>query len=200
MPNATAHAPDGGGSTVAAQQALELHDCALRDQIDFAESLKNHRKALSAFLALLVGLGIVRLDLHRSPDEVLAVPNGALLAIRILLTLGTIVLIIGAAYLFTERPILWGQRKTRRSNPGSGALGYLYLSKRDLAIIERLPPDLAIRARTRAIRRAYRELVPANRRVRARLVVSTFWLIGGMGLYGSGFLVYFWALKLNSLP
>lgn len=88
------------------------------DQVEFAKTLVERRRVLSTVLAVIVGLGIFRIDLFRSSGDKLVVCEESLLAIRASLTLSCLFFGLGGYLLFSQnstgrRFVVWGFRSVK---------------------------------------------------------------------------------------
>lgn len=75
-----------------------------KDQVAFAETLVEKRKTLSSMLAIVVGLGVFRIQFTQKADEVPAVSGIALALVQWVLLAALLAFMIGAYFLYTQRP------------------------------------------------------------------------------------------------
>lgn len=175
--------------------AESLHDHAkflLEDQINYATSLRDTRKTISTLLAVIVGIGVFRLEFTKNPGDITIIQAGSLLAIRILFTAAVILFGIGGYFLYAERGILSEFGRTR----SGGALSCLHFNATSFAQFEELPPFLVMRIRTRSLRLAYELLKASNLRVRRRLLYGWMFQYTGLATVFLSFLIYFWTMRL----
>lgn len=105
---------------IKAAEATYEHVRMLWDnQVDCAKDLTEKRKNLSAMMAILLGLGLFRLQLFRRQDEVLAVPGWAASCVLASSVLAMLAFTIGGYLLYTQRPncrrsMLWLYWEARR--------------------------------------------------------------------------------------
>ncbi|MCP3906188.1 MAG: hypothetical protein GY715_21395 [Planctomycetes bacterium] len=76
------------------------------DQVALADTLREKRKVISTLLVLLIGLGIFKLQFHRPPGHELVVSDRTLVVLTSLLIPATLCFLLGAYFLFTERPLI----------------------------------------------------------------------------------------------
>lgn len=90
----------------AASGIEEIEKCVQflwNDQEEFARGLVERRKVLSAVLAVIVGLGIFRVDLYRTPTEVAVVGDTMLVVVKGLITVSLLGFGLGGYLLFTHK-------------------------------------------------------------------------------------------------
>jgi hypothetical protein len=187
--NAVKHDADA----VAELQTAALY--ALEKELSVRANLRETRKTISAILALIIGIGFFRVDIHRRPDEVTVVPFAALCFIRGFFTLALILMVPGVWYLFTERGV---KHETERAANTGSALSELTVPDDLLARLAGMDKAQAMWIRTKALRLAYERLVEANARVRRRVYVGLYWLLGSLLLALIGFTVYLWTIRAAS--
>ncbi len=177
-------------AVLAAKLLFDQSEFHLRNELELAQALRDARKTISVLLALVVVIGLFRMDLHRQPGEITVVPGWSLCLIRLLFSGSVIALLFGIVYLFTERPILAKAPVGERQ----GALSDLNIPDEVLEALYLLPAERICQIRTQTFRLAYDRLRAANNRVRGRLVSATLWLSGSALLAFLGFSLYFWTI------
>lgn len=186
------------------ESARLLHDQAqflLGDEAAYAASLRDYRKMASGLLAIVISIGIFRLELTRPPGEVLAVPVWTAVAIRCLLPAAVLLILAGSYFIYTERGFF---REFAFLNPPpppgrGGALAILYLRQDVLADFSEKPPLEVVRMKTDGLRLAYIRLRDANRRVRARLAAGTALVFAGLVLILLTFALYTLTMNLGEI-
>lgn len=168
-----------------------LHEQAeflLRDEIAYAANLRDNRRTVSTLLALVVGIGVFKVDFFRPSTHTLVLDETWFLLIRVLFLGAVLLVLVGAYFIYTERPIV-RDLGASTSRPG-GALAVLFLREEILDQFVARPADEVWRMKTGGLRLAYTRLRDANRRVRRRLALGTMLGLLGLGLALVGFGVY----------
>ncbi|MFM9957685.1 MAG: hypothetical protein ACKVZJ_06395 [Phycisphaerales bacterium] len=182
------------------KSAQSLHDQALfllEDEISYANALRESRKTATTLIALMVGVGIFKLDLYRDPGQELAVPPVAWWWIRACFCSALLGVLLGAYFIYTERG--WDREFSQTSDGGKkgGALSILFLSPTVLKEYHEKGPIEVMRMRTDGIRFAYSRLRDANRRVRKRIAIGTMLVILSLAFVLVGFVLYVWMVGLT---
>ena len=187
---------------------LEQAQFLLEDEIGYATALRTQRRTLSGLLAIVIGLGVFRIDLYGSPDDVPLLPSWSILFIRILLVVAVFFILWGTWSLYSERPVSHdGSAAPREGDPerpsrvplleegkGSAALCVLDLDRKYRRTLEKARPLDTVRARTLILGVAYDRLATANRRIRYRIQKGKVRLFVSMILLLGAFLLYSWTL------
>lgn len=166
-----------------------LHDQALYlldDEVHYATSLRENRRTLATLLALVVGVGIFKVDFYRPPGHILAVPELAFWVIRGLFICAIIAFLVAAYFIYTERAIMkeFGKKRT------GGALSVLSIQDRFILEFAEKPAHEVWMMKTEGLRLAYYRLQESNRRVRRRLAEGTIVGFVGLVLVLSGITLY----------
>lgn len=74
------------------------------DQVDYAATLREKRRNTSTLLAILIGLGVFRLEIHQKPAGALIMTGMQLSLFRWALLVAVICFAFGIYFLYTERP------------------------------------------------------------------------------------------------
>ncbi len=168
-----------------------LHEQAqylLDDELEYAKSLKENRRTIATLLALIVGVGIYKIEFYRPMNQELIVAPWAVWTIRVLFLAAIALVLIGAYFIYTERGILDEFSNGKKSK--GGALSVLYLREEVLKDFAKKPISEVWEMKTVGLRLAYKRLMEANRRVRKRLARGTFLGLIGMAFILAGFGVY----------
>jgi hypothetical protein len=194
------------------EQAKLLYEQAeylLNDEIGFANSLRDTRRTSAGLVAVVVGIGIFRLDLFGSMSGELRLSAWIVLSICGLLTIAAGFILGGLWLIYTDRPI--GYRKkmerdlerdghevpTLEQGKGSAALAVLDIDSRWRRILRKAEPSLVYQAKAFIFGLAYRRLAKANRRVRERIIrgrTLVFWALICVML---AFVLYIWGASLR---
>ena len=191
-------------SEQSSREVLEQTLFLLNDEISYSETLRSSRNTIASLLAVLLGLGIFKVELWGAPGEVRKVDSGSLLVIRACLTGAVLCSLVGVLYLFTERPGRAAVSKEENENPvlkpanfqrneSSAAMAVMFLKPKFRKRIEEMPPNLAIKVRTRIAEIAYDRLSRKNRRVRYRIELGRRWLLGSLAFVMVAFVTYLWS-------
>lgn len=178
----------------AAMRAAELlHDQAeylLNDELGYASSLRDARRTLSTVIAVIVGIGVFRIELSRPENHVPTIPPWAEGLVRLMFILALLAILFGAYYIHTERALHREFASLKSQKRSGGALSVLYLRQEVFERFLTLPPLDVIKMKAEGLRLAYSRLRDANRRVRARLAIGTFWIFAGVVLVLTAFAIY----------
>jgi ABC-type multidrug transport system fused ATPase/permease subunit len=73
------------------------------DAVQYASALREYRKVVASLLLVLIGIGIFRIELFRSPGEELVIATRPLFWIKVLFTAVIACFTLSAYFMFTER-------------------------------------------------------------------------------------------------
>lgn len=96
----------GSESPVSAKELWEHWHLLWQDQTDYARSLHERRRTYSIGLVAAAGLGVFKLDIYQPADSTPALSTAEGAVVLSLLLLATLMFILGAYELFTERASL----------------------------------------------------------------------------------------------
>lgn len=166
----------------------------LNNELNISASLRDSRKVLSALLAIVLGIGLYRMDIHRQPGEITVIPAWSELVIRILFALSCVAFLLGIVFLYTERPVFDSAPRERQ-----GALTGLYFPDEVLDALGQGSPWDVYETRTKVYRLAYKRLRAANNAVRRRLTIAGVFFFGGIGALFLSFCIYFWTIEVEGI-
>lgn len=98
--------PSNENELKAAESVLEHVRMLWDDQVALAESLVEKRKALSSMLAIIVGLGVFRIQFTQKADEKLIIEGQALSCVQWCLICALSAFLVGGYFLYTQRPAI----------------------------------------------------------------------------------------------
>jgi hypothetical protein len=168
-----------------AQQVFENFKMMWDDEVGRAESIRDKRKLYATGIALLLGVGVIRISWYRSTRDVAAIsdPNTAFY-IKMVLAAAVAVLLVSAYRMFTERRLfrpgacrilpflarwpLLGPDPDVQERQGR-AIVALDMSLEEAEDQLRTSPELVWLGRAFRVRKAYGILVKANDRVNQRI-------------------------------
>ncbi len=202
-----------------AEQLLEQFRMLWEDAAAYADTIRDKRKLYAAGIALILGVGVLRVSWYRTTRDVSAIDSALVeFAIKALVS-GALAALAAAAWnLFTERPVLRrtvvgviARRSFRlaRRAARSALLGWnrfdtlpfqrastrLDLPSDILENLERLQPSELMLIRALSLREAYSRLVDANERVNRRIMRGVVWMGVSFGLFGIAAVWYSFALS-----
>jgi len=193
-------------NTASAKVLVDQAKYLLDDEIRYADSLKSTRRSLGALLLALIGLGLIKVDLFASPEEVLIVSPWGLWVIRIISVAAACSMVIAFYWLYTERPALFigrqakhaRQTKVQRDHGKGAALSVLDLDSDWRRKLEKAEDAIVQAAYARGLAIAYERLSAANRRVRYRIEVGKRWVFAGFLLLLASLGLYTWSITSPS--
>lgn len=185
------------------KSADSLHSQALfllEDEIAYASSLRDSRKTAATLIALLVGVGIFKIDVFRQPGQELAIEAWAWWVIRLLVTAAIGFMLAGTYHIYTERGLSKEFEGPGEVPKKGAALSILLLPQAVLQEYQEKSPLDVMRMRTDGIRVAYSRLRDSNRRVRKRIALGVVLVILGLALVLAGFGLYVWTVRVTVRP
>lgn len=168
-----------------AELVHEQAEYLLNDEIGYAAALRDSRKTASGLLAIMIGVGIFRIDLYRSADHVLAIGPWWAIVVRACFVLSVVFVAIGAFLIFTERNPF-----RKKTSINGAALSILFLKPEIVKQLHLAPPHKVLRIRTEGLRLAYTRLRDSNRRIRRRIESGTACVLVGVFFVLLGFVLY----------
>lgn len=157
---------------MAVQEAYEICEYRWKDEVEYAETLRERRKLLTTVMIVAIGLGMFRVDMYIDPSEVSAITNPAVKNfMKICVILAVFSYFVGSIYLFKGSQN--GEDAPRRASE------LLELSDEEVDNLSQQENNLSVSLKTEKLRAATLSLSGANRRVSKNLKLAGFLI--GMG-------------------
>ncbi|MBO6740281.1 MAG: hypothetical protein JJ916_10510 [Phycisphaerales bacterium] len=160
-------------SYLATKVCNEISQLRWDDEVEYAETLRDRRKMYTTLLALIVGLGVFKIELYADPKFIQVKPDITIGFVKTFIFFAVICLITSVHYLFKGGTIrkASGYTKTRASE-------YADISNDEVKALHQgeIHPESALMLKTQLRRLATYELAQANRTVSEHLKMGAFWL------------------------
>jgi len=138
-------AADSSQAFDCARLIYEQHEYLLDDERAYAESLKGARKTATTLVVLVLGVGVLRVNLGEppTPDDVL--PAWAIATVQWSFTVSALAVLLGAYLLYTDRPVFreFVPPRSQTHSPervSAAALASLFMDDEEMDSLRTRPP------------------------------------------------------------
>lgn len=166
------------------KEAFHICEYRWKDEVEYAETLRDRRKLWTTLLVVAVGLGVFRMDLHVDPEHVPVIRNIAVVwFIKLSVAAALAFFFFGAIHLFSS-----GQKDNVASKRASELLELNDLELDGLAQAD--DEEISTWFMIEKLRAATDKLHDANRRVSRKLKFAGVLILVGYGLLTINAVVY----------